>query len=323
MARPADYVSLRFGDFLIATPLGSGVTREVFECVHLPTGVGYALKLHVEDDPLWVGEPLLPPANARFQRIEAFNAWRVMEIGFGGSSFSTFHQFRVVGQRYLQCVTAPFRPIGAWGIDRLLALDPPAGVAGEMVPIYDDALMMMVSEALYGEMDDATWRARWDGATGGPHLLEKASPVLAVAAPERQRSAFERLSAHGAGESELADNLVVRMVEAVHQAKMAPAEFEATLRSLELRRNVSEHEGRQLQTIGRAFDSGSRSYGSATLRDALDAVVVSLETLYYQDVLRDEEEPERFERIETDPPTIDDDCVVLQDMGARDPEPAP
>ena len=135
MATAADYVGRTFGSFSIVQKLAGGAEAEVFSCRHEATGLLYVLRLDVNDDSLWAGEPLVPPRNQTLEAKNAKGTWlvapryhaesvRARALNASSWAFNVPAIYGVLSNRYLVPVASPVRVRLARDVDDILAATP-------------------------------------------------------------------------------------------------------------------------------------------------------------------------------------------------------
>ena len=326
VATPEDYLSRPFGDFVLDEIVGSGATAEVFRCVHVPTGLFYALRLGIEEDRLWDGPPILPPLNGVTERKTAEISWAVGVTATRGADSVFVQAFRIVDARYVVPLSARVRLNSAWSIERARALPPPPGEFTGMLSLYDDALGLMYADAALGNDDLDVWLARWKWLSGGTYLMAKLDPViedgalLPLGAGVAERDALRtKLSTGIEGHVELAENVLVKLCAALARDELDRDAFKATLLDPYFRLNIHRIEVTQLLRLHERFAQAEElHYASESLDSAQKWIGLTLGLLSepFADLLSD---PAAFEVRETDKPVVEDDWLIVQEFALTRP----
>jgi hypothetical protein len=327
MAIPTDYLSRPFGSFVLDELVGSGRDAEAYRCVHVPNGLIYIARLGIDEDRLWEGPPILPPPNGATERKTVEISWLVSGQAWAdGKRTHLVHTFRIVDARDVIPLSAPKRVRGGWSITDARSLPPPDGELGSMFSLYDEAVGMMYADAALGEANLREWRSKWRLLSGGPHLMSKVDPLIEAGEllptggrADAARSLRTKLASHAGRRLELAENVLLKLCQAVAVERLDWNAFEGTLRCPFFRLNVHAAEIEQFLLLQEVFaEPEEHHYQSEQIERARQWVAVTL-GLLAEEALHPRTAPDRFEVRETEPPEVLDDWVVLQEYAATTP----
>lgn len=319
MAVPEDYIGQRFGAFQIGQIIGAGMAGEVFECRHLINGRRYALKLHVEDDALWDGDPLLPPRNGR--RPEVWTA--IEKVGFlamnspGGFQDFTADYFAVVGNSWVRPLTIAGRVRDAMSHAQLLQYGPDGRLDNALdrsraFQVLVFAILADAQVLAHDAFDD-----RWGVICGGDRFAHLAAGA-AQAGIISQRAA-ESVARESEERADLTNNRLFWLLVAADVGDISAQALRATLRCPLFRLNVETVDVAQLVLLKSALDETTLvTAGLATPREAIARAFGWLAELPFNP----KDDPEQFTTDNWETPTADspysDGVIVMQHLYEED-----
>jgi hypothetical protein len=257
MATSKDYIGKRFGEFLIEARIGGGAEAEVLQCLHSATGLRYVLRLSVDDDSLWSGEPLIPPQNASMESNNARGTWLVAPSYYQASLTKTASDWKmktpaiygVFQNRYLIPVASPIRVKAVKDIDEVLTLAPADDLW--LFGLWEAILGALIFEAYANvDMEGGSTLSELPLIVGGPILADSAKRFMANGTLSiDEQTAILAALAPPIDTPELAENLLLRICGCVERGRLTTEEVRALFRCRHLRINVTIHDVQQMMQV--------------------------------------------------------------------------
>ncbi|NIP26547.1 MAG: hypothetical protein GWN67_19225 [Phycisphaerae bacterium] len=257
MATVTNYIGKTFGAFTITGEVGHGAEAEVLACQHDPTGLIYILRLDINEDRLWQGDPLIPPINSHLEKKNIHGTW-VMERQQYEFTLKSLKDdpdackitspaiYGVLDTRYLVPVSSPIRVKNALNVDHVLR----AGPADDILffEMWEDIVLTMIPGAYDESGPSQEWKDKWKNLVGGSILqcaMEKYLNAGSLSSEQKQR-VLTAISGYNTDRPEFAENLLLRLCGCLSRNRISLDEARATLQCLHFRRNVTVHEAQQM-----------------------------------------------------------------------------
>ena len=311
MAIPDDYVGKQFGSFFIDRHAAVGGHSEIYICKHLPTQRYYNLKLSIEEDALWEGEPLLPPINGYCQKTEVEVTWSVANRDRPYWPGGLVYYYQVIDSDYVIPLCSPWRLKDALSIQRVFALGDAVRPTLHELSVVSDAAGAMLADAAFRDIGTDSFMSVWGTLVGDDKFLAIQRPAIEALPISAQERASNWLLRDRTG-PRFSDNRLLWLYAAMIKELISPDECSATLMCRWYRLNISNHEIEQFAGIHVGLGRAERYY-SHTLdlsKQTVELVLRPLASRAYTPY----HEPNLFVKRETSPPTITRDSLVLQSI---------
>jgi hypothetical protein len=277
MARVEDYIGCKFGSFRIEERIGHGKEAEVFRCIHLDTGRHYALRLDIEDDAIWDGEPAIPPRNYSLERNNCQGTWLLSSQWYKYSaSAECVPIYGVLNNRYLIPMACPVRVRDAWDINEVLKHSPADDLY--LFEMWELLVLSMIVGAYESNTPDSDWVNRWSKLIGGSILQNAMSQYLdgGSLSNDEKRQVLQNVSRSSKTNApEFAENTLLRLCGCISRGRMSLKEAKATLQCIYFRINISLHELDQIVAAYNALKFGV-TIGAETSSKLLEFVLLEM-----------------------------------------------